>query len=94
MKRSKKTDIEILTRDSLGTIRYTSQPSYNATIDDDDVPGASHAISLPESKVWENCHTHCLDSTPGLTTWFVDSEKTLSMTFQVPTKPAQVVLNA
>jgi hypothetical protein len=51
MKRSKKTDIEILTRDSPGTIRYTSQPSYNATIDDDDVPGASHAISLPESKV-------------------------------------------
>jgi hypothetical protein len=37
---------------------------------------------------------HRLDSTLGLTTWFVDGEKTLSMTFQVPTKPAQVVLNA
>jgi hypothetical protein len=87
------TDIEILTRDSPGTIRYTNQPSYNATIDDV-VPGASHAISLPEGKTWEHWHTHRLDWTPGLTTWFVDGEKTFDMTFQVPTKPAQVVLNA
>ena len=35
-----------------------------------------------------------MDGAPGLTTWFVDGEKTSSMTFQVPTKPAQVVLNA
>lgn len=40
------TDIKILTRDPGDTIRYSNQPSYNATIDDI-VPGASHEVSLP-----------------------------------------------
>ena len=87
------TDIEILTRDPGNTIRYTNQPSYNETIDDV-VPGASHSISLPDGKSWEYWHTHRLDWTPGLTTWFLDGEQTFDMTFQVPEKPAQVILNA
>jgi hypothetical protein len=86
------TDIEILTRDPGSTIRYTNQPSYNATIDDV-VPGASNAVSLPSGSTWDGWHTHRLDWTPGLTTWFVDGEETFDMTFQVPVKPAQVLLN-
>jgi hypothetical protein len=87
------TDIEFLTRDPGDRIHYTNQPSYNATIDDV-IPGASHEVSLPGGKAWEHWHTHRLDWTPGLTTWFVDGEKTFDMTFQVPTRPAQVILNA
>ena len=87
------TDIEILTNDPSDTVRYINQPSYNETTDDS-VPGASHTITLPDGKVWYDWHTHRLDWTPGLTTWFLDGEKTFDMTFQVPTKPAQVILNA
>jgi hypothetical protein len=87
------TDIEILTNDPSDTVRYTNQPSYNETTDDS-VPGASHTITLPDGKVWYDWRTHRLDWTPGLTTWFLDGEKTFDMTFQVPTKPAQVILNA
>jgi len=86
------TDIEILTRDPGTTIRYTNQPSYNETTDDT-IPGASHAVELPDGKTWYDWHTHRLDWTPGLTTWFVDGEQTFDMTFQVPTQPAQVILN-
>ncbi|KAI9146970.1 Beta-glucanase [Paramyrothecium foliicola] len=87
------TDIEVLTRDPPTTIRYTNQPSYNATIDDV-VPGASHEITLPDDKSWDTWATHRLDWTPGLTTWFVDGQEIFEMTFQAPTKPAQVHLNA
>lgn len=85
------TDIEILTRDPPDTLRYTNQPSYNETTDDS-VPGASNAITLPDGKVWYDWHTHRLDWTPGLTTWFIDGEKTFDMTFQVPAKPRRLSL--
>jgi hypothetical protein len=61
------------------------------------VPGAGHAISLPEVTSWERLLARTLfrlDAGIDDTTWFVDGEETFDVDFQVPTNLAWVGLNA
>ncbi|EGS20681.1 hydrolase-like protein [Thermochaetoides thermophila DSM 1495] len=85
-------DLEVLTGDPLGLVRYTNQPSY--TEDGDSVPNATKNVTLPRGLKWTDWAVHRLDWTPGMTTWYVDDVLVFQSTFQVPEDESAIILNA
>ncbi|OJD38582.1 glycoside hydrolase family 16 protein [Diplodia corticola] len=83
-------DIEILTADPDGVIRYTNQPSLSPTTGDD-VPHASLRVAALPS--WRDWHDHRIDWLPGRTNWFLDGVARATNTYSVPRRPSYLVLN-
>jgi hypothetical protein len=82
-------DIEILTREPVDTVRYTNQPA----VDDDgnEVKEASQAPSdLPS---WEEWQTHRIDWLPRNSYWYLNGKQVAANTYSVPRTPSFVVLN-
>lgn len=82
-------DIELLTRDAVDTIRYTNQPSVDK--DGNAIPQASQEVTGLADR--ENWHTHRLDWTQGKTQWWLDGNVTASSTYSVSSVPGYLVLN-
>lgn len=81
-------DIEILTRDPVDTIRYTNQPAVK---DGNEVAEASvKSTSLPS---WENWQTHRIDWLPKNSYWYLNGKQVAANTYSVPRKPSYMVLN-
>lgn len=94
---SSSTDIQeaalaILTDGPQNMIQYTNQPGYTAS--DQVIPQATRNATMPEDLVWSDWSIHRLDWTPGNTTWYVDGLVVADNTFQVPTDPSVIHLNA
>jgi hypothetical protein len=82
-------DIEILTRDPVDTIRYTNQPAVGK--DGNEVTAASKAPSnLPS---WEDWQTHRIDWLPKNSYWFLNGKQVAANTYSVPRKQSYMVLN-
>jgi hypothetical protein len=82
-------DIEILTRDPVDTIRYTNQPSVGK--DGNEVAAASKlANNLPS---WENWQTHRIDWLPKNSFWYLNGKQVAANTYSVPRKQSYLVLN-
>lgn len=81
-------DIEILTRDPVDTIRYTNQPAVK---DGNEVAAASvTSTSLPS---WENWQTHRIDWLPKHSYWYLNGKQVAANTYSVPRKSSYMVLN-
>jgi hypothetical protein len=86
---SNESDIEILTRDPVDTIRYTNQPSVGK--DGNEVAAASLAPSdLPS---WEDWQTHRIDWLPKHSFWYLNGNQVAANTYSVPKKSSYMVLN-
>ncbi|KAF2631888.1 glycoside hydrolase family 16 protein [Macroventuria anomochaeta] len=82
-------DIEILTRDPIDTIRYTNQPSVGK--DGNEVAQASVAgTDLPS---WEDWQTHRIDWLPKNSYWYLNGKQVAANTYSVPRKQSYMVLN-
>jgi beta-glucanase (GH16 family) len=81
-------DIEILTRDSNGTIHYTNQPSVKKG---NEVPGAS--IQVDNLASWTDWHTHRVDWLPGITRSYIDGKLVAQNKVNVPKKPSFIDVN-
>ncbi|KAL5335756.1 concanavalin A-like lectin/glucanase domain-containing protein [Aspergillus crustosus] len=84
-------DIEVLTHDPTDIIRYTNQPG----LDDEgnEIPGASVRATLLNGARWDEWHTHRLDWTPELSSWFLDGELAHTKTYGIPREPSTIILN-
>jgi beta-glucanase (GH16 family) len=85
-------DIEVLTKESKDIINYTNQPAHmgNGTL----VHGAGNKMKFPSGDTWTQWHTHRMDWTPGLVSWFLDGRELHSQSFQAPVDPSQIIFNA
>ncbi|KAF2145507.1 glycoside hydrolase family 16 protein [Aplosporella prunicola CBS 121167] len=81
-------DVEILTDDPKGVIRYTNQPSVK---DGDEVPESSARVNaLPD---WDDWQTHRIDWLPYRSAWYINGELTATNTYSIPRRPSYLVLN-
>ncbi|KAF2813345.1 concanavalin A-like lectin/glucanase [Mytilinidion resinicola] len=82
-------DIEILTQDPLGTIRYTNQPDLDKA--GNAIPQASiTSTALPP---WSLFHTHRIDWLAHATHWFLDDALVAANTYSVPQRPSGIFMN-
>ncbi|KAF2496250.1 concanavalin A-like lectin/glucanase [Lophium mytilinum] len=82
-------DIEILTQDPMGTIRYTNQPSLSAS--GNEIPQSSiTSTQLPPVSIF---HTHRIDWLAHATHWFLDASLVASSMYSVPRKPSGIFMN-
>ncbi|KAL4905008.1 hypothetical protein BDW74DRAFT_153962 [Aspergillus multicolor] len=84
-------DIEVLTQDPKTTIRYTNQPGLDEN--DNEIPGASVAATMLNGAQWDEWHTHRLDWTPDLSSWYLDGELAHTKTYGIPREPSTIILN-
>ncbi|KAL4863692.1 hypothetical protein BDV12DRAFT_177194 [Aspergillus spectabilis] len=84
-------DIEILTRDPTNIIRYTNQPGLDAN--GNEIPGASVAAEMLNGARWTDWHTHRLDWTPELSSWYLDGQLAHTKTYGIPRVPSTIILN-
>ena len=82
-------DIEILTRDPIDTIRYTNQPAVGK--DGNEVAEAS--VQANELPSWENWQTHRIDWLPKNSYWYLNNKQVAANTYSVPRKQSYMVLN-
>jgi hypothetical protein len=82
-------DIEILTRDPIDTIRYTNQPSVGK--DGNEVAQAS--IMSTDLPSWEDWQTHRIDWLPKNSFWYLNGKQVAANTYSVPRKQSYMVLN-
>jgi len=82
-------DIEILTRDTPATYRFTNQPGVNKK--GDEIPQASQKVeNLPR---WDEWRTHRIDWLPSMSRWFVDGKFVTQSSYSVPRKPSGLIMN-
>ncbi|OJJ43609.1 hypothetical protein ASPZODRAFT_161507 [Penicilliopsis zonata CBS 506.65] len=88
---STESDIEILTRDRVDHIRYTNQP----TVDRHGHPiaDASTEMTLPPGVQWSQWHTHRLDWTDAISSWYLDDQLLLTKAYGTPKAPSHFIIN-
>lgn len=82
-------DIEILTRDPVDTIRYTNQPSVGK--DGNEI--AQSSITGTDLPSWEDWQTHRIDWLPKHSFWYLNGKQVAANSYSVPRKQSYMVLN-
>jgi hypothetical protein len=89
---TQESDIEVLTRDPLGYVHFSNQPTED--IHGASIPGSTFNISVPglgkPTGVW---NTFRVDWIPGHTVWYVDSNEIVRSQFNVPIVDSTVTIN-
>ncbi|KAL4881692.1 concanavalin A-like lectin/glucanase domain-containing protein [Aspergillus karnatakaensis] len=84
-------DIEVLTHDPTNIIRYTNQPGLDEN--GNEIPGASTRATMLNGARWNEWHTHRLDWTPDLSSWYLDGQLAHTKTYGIPREPSTIILN-
>lgn len=84
-------DIEVLTHDPSTNVRYSNQPDVGR--DGNTIPDASQDVTLPNGFQWTDWNDHRLDWTPGQSAWYINDIIIANSTYNVPTKPSDLILN-
>jgi len=85
-------DLEMLTKYPRDLVQCTNQPS----IDDEGqlIAPATANVTMPGHATWDNWAIYRMDWTPRQTTWYINGVQIANISFQTPTDPARVHLNA
>ena len=85
-------DLEMLTKYPRDQVQCTNQPS----IDDAGqlIEPSTKNVTLPGHATWDNWAIYRMDWTPRQTTWYMNGVQIANISFQTPTDPARVHLNA
>jgi hypothetical protein len=85
-------DLEILTKYPKDTVQCTNQPSIDS--EGQMIEPATVNVTLPNQAAWSDWALYRMDWTPHMTTWYVNGIRIANISFQTPTDPARIHLNA